>query len=304
MSQSVGSRDGGPFHAGELAVQARAGVAEEAERVGRIIGDALPSAFHPFLAEQRMAIAASVDDADRVWASLLTGSPGFLRALDEELVLIEGGVAPQDPLLRNLAAKPALGLLAIDLARRRRLRVNGRGVRDGARVFLSVEQAYGNCQKYIQPRLVEPVGEGTASSRPSTFLDARQREWIAGAECFFIASRHGEWGADASHRGGPAGFVTVTGPGALSFPDYPGNNMFNTLGNIEAQPEVGLLFLDFEKGGMLQLTGRASLEWKPGVPGAGPGEHRAVVSFELDQALETSGWGVIDRTIARRGARA
>ncbi|HVQ31938.1 MAG TPA: pyridoxamine 5'-phosphate oxidase family protein, partial [Vicinamibacteria bacterium] len=301
MSQLLGSRDG-PFHPGELAVQARAGVAEEAERVGRIIGDALPSAFHPFLAEQRMAIAASVDEGDRVWASLLTGSPGFLRALDEERVLVEGGFAPEDPLLRNLAANPALGLLAIDLARRRRLRVNGRGVRDGTRIFLAVEQAYGNCQKYIKPRLVEPVGDGGATMRRATFLDAGQREWIAGADCFFIASRHPERGADASHRGGGAGFVSVVGPGTLSFPDYPGNNMFNTLGNIEAQPKVGLLFLDFEKGGMLQLTGRASLEWKRGVPGAGAGERRAVVSFALDLALETHGWGVIDRTIAGRGA--
>jgi hypothetical protein len=303
MGQPVGNSEG-PFHPGEIAVQARAGVAEDAERVGRIIGDALPSAFQQVLAEQRMAIAASVDEGDRVWASLLTGSPGFLRALDEELVLIEGGFAPEDPLLRNLEAKPALGLLAIDLARRRRLRVNGRGVRDGTRIFLSVEQAYGNCQKYIQPRVVAPVGGGSAPFRQSTSLDAGQQEWIAGADCFFIASRHRERGADASHRGGRAGFVKVLGPRTLSFPDYPGNNMFNTLGNIEAQAEVGLLFLDFEKGGMLQLTGRASLEWKAGVPGAGAGEQRAVVSFELDQALETRGWGVIDRTIARRGAGA
>ncbi len=89
MSQPSGSSEG-PFHPGEVAVQARAGVAEDAERVGRIIGDALPSTFQQFLAEQRMAIAASVDEGDRVWASLLTGSTGFLRALDEELVLIEG----------------------------------------------------------------------------------------------------------------------------------------------------------------------------------------------------------------------
>jgi predicted pyridoxine 5'-phosphate oxidase superfamily flavin-nucleotide-binding protein len=131
----------GPYHSGELEVQRRAGVAEDAGRVGRTIADKLPPVAYKFLSEQRMAVAAWVDQAGRVWASLLTGPPGFLRPIDQELLLIEGRLAPADRLAGNLAERPELGLLVIDLVRRRRLRVNGRGLLDGNRIFLAVEQA-------------------------------------------------------------------------------------------------------------------------------------------------------------------
>ena len=68
----------------------------------------------------------------------------------------------------------------------------------------------------------------------SSSLSAAQRARIGAADTFFIASAHPEGGADASHRGGRPGFVRVTGQRSLAFPDYPGNNMFNTLGNLTA----------------------------------------------------------------------
>jgi uncharacterized protein len=286
----------GPFHPGERAVQRRAGVAEDALRVGESIGGVLPPMAGAFLRDQRVAVAASLDDAGRVWASLVTGPAGFVKPVDDELLLLDGRIAPGDPLALNLVARPELGLLVIDLARRRRLRVNGRALLDGGRIFLTVKQAYGNCPKYIHRRLVDPVQEGESSLRRSATLDPRQQDWIAQADTLFIASYHPQGGADASHRGGDRGFVSVAGPSALSFPDYPGNNMFNTLGNIEAQPRVGLLFLDFETGSTLQLTGQATLEWQPETPPSTAGE-RAVVHFEIEEALEIAGQGLIARPI-------
>jgi predicted pyridoxine 5'-phosphate oxidase superfamily flavin-nucleotide-binding protein len=68
--------------------------------------------------------------------------------------------------------------------------------------------------------------------------------------------------ADASHRGGPPGFVEVAGDGArLRFPDFPGNRMFQTLGNLAVDPRVGLLFVDWDTGTALQVTGRAEIVW-------------------------------------------
>jgi predicted pyridoxine 5'-phosphate oxidase superfamily flavin-nucleotide-binding protein len=91
-------------------------------------------------------------------------------------------------------------------------------------------------------------------------LDARQRAWIGNADTLFIASFHPEGGADASHRGGFPGFVSVLGDDRLAFPDFPGNAMFNTLGNLTEYPRAGLLFVDFETGDVLQLSGRAQVE--------------------------------------------
>jgi predicted pyridoxine 5'-phosphate oxidase superfamily flavin-nucleotide-binding protein len=267
-----------PYHAGEIAVQRRVGVLEDAARVGRIIDDALTPQACIFLAEQQMAVVASVDDGGRVWASLLTGPPGFMRAVDDELLLIEPRLPAAEGVTRNLASRPELGLLAIDLVQRRRLRVNGRALAEEGRIYLSPRQVYGNCPRFIRPRRVRPVVESRSAAMAATALDARQRRWIEHADCFFVASCHPQGGADASHRGGEPGFVKVSGPRSLSFPDYPGNNMFNTLGNVAEHPIVGLLFLDFDEGATLQLTGRAAVGWT--------GDGRAEVSFEADLVVE------------------
>src|SRR5205823_487645 len=91
-----------------------------------------------------------------------------------------------------------------------------------------------------------------------------QKQFIESADTLFLGSVHPEHGADASHRGGLPGFVQVIDDTHVSFPDYAGNNMFNTLGNIAVNPAVGLLFFDFESGRTLQLTGSASVDWDKG----------------------------------------
>jgi hypothetical protein len=80
----------------------------------------------------------------------------------------------------------------------------------------------------------------------------------------------------------------VLGPDRLEFPDYAGNNMFNSLGNLELSPRAGLLFLDFERGGTLQLSGEARATWEPGRLARFPGARR-VLEFQVAQVREVSG---------------
>ncbi len=257
----ISSGMGEPFHAGEIEMQRRAGVRAEARRVGRIIESGLSERFHSFLSRQRLAVAASVDAAGRVYATLLTGPAGFLAPVDGELLRIDTGLALDSPLARDLEARPALGLLAFDPTRRQRLRLNGRGLVGPAGLFLLVDQAYGNCAKYIQLRAPLPDGEECAAGalHLARELSERQSAWIEAADTLFIASFHPVAGADASHRGGLPGFVRALAPDRLRFADYPGNAMFNTLGNLLEHPRVGLLFLDFANGDTLQLAGRAEV---------------------------------------------
>jgi hypothetical protein len=265
------------FHPGEREVQRRAGVAEEARSVGRIIGRALTPPVARFLARQRLAVASSLDGGGRVWASLLTGPAGFLAPAGPERLRIAAAPAPHDPLATNLIVRPELGLVVFDPRTRQRMRVNGViGRFDDHGLQVDIRQLYGNCPKYIQRREPEADVPATPSvPRIATRLDARQREWIATADTLFIASFHPEGGADASHRGGMPGFVRVLEPGRLTFPDYPGNAMFNTLGNLLEYPRAGLLLVDFTTGDVLQLTGTARLV-----------DDRSVV-FDLDEARET-----------------
>ena len=239
-------------------MQRRAGVMEEARRVGAIIAPGLPAGAGPFLARQRLAVAATLEPGGRVWASLLTGPPGFLAPVGADLLRIGARWIPGDPLLGNLAARPELGLLAIDPGRRQRMRFNGRGLVSPEGVFLLVDRAYANCTRFIQRRRLagEAPGE-VAATRIGGALTEAQQAWIASADTFFVASAHPEAGADASHRGGLPGFVRVVDAQRLVFDDYPGNAMFNTLGNLQVHPRLGLLFVDFAGGGVLQLSSRA-----------------------------------------------
>jgi predicted pyridoxine 5'-phosphate oxidase superfamily flavin-nucleotide-binding protein len=267
-----------PFHAGEKEVQARLLVRVAAERVGSIIAPAIPYAFRALLRTQRMAVAASVDEGGRPWASLLTGPAGFLEAVDDHLLRLAVTPPSGDPLAANLQARPELGLLVIDPRTRRRLRLNGRGLLSPDGVFLLADEVYGNCQKYVQRRrLLGASRERAGARRRTTALDARARASVAEADTFFIASWHPGGGADASHRGGRPGFVRVRDEKTLEFPDYPGNNMFNTLGNLRGYPRAGLLFVDFERGHLLQLTGRATILWRP----------ETTVRFVVEELRET-----------------
>jgi predicted pyridoxine 5'-phosphate oxidase superfamily flavin-nucleotide-binding protein len=254
----------GAFHAGETYAQARLLVRDDAERVGRIVASEIPPTLRPLLSTQRMAVTASLDERSRPWASLLTGPAGFIQAVDDHLLRLAAAPPPDDPLATNLRARPELGLLVIDSRTRRRLRFNGRGLLSSDGLFLLADEVYGNCPKYIQKRRLvgEREGEAGAALRSSS-LDARTRALVAGADTFFIATWHSGGGADASHRGGRPGFVRVLDDRTLEFPDYPGNNMFNTLGNLVGHPRAGLLFVDFERGDLLQLTCRAEIRWEP-----------------------------------------
>jgi predicted pyridoxine 5'-phosphate oxidase superfamily flavin-nucleotide-binding protein/predicted small metal-binding protein len=261
-------------------MQRRAGVLDRARKVGRTITSSLPEGVARFLARQRLAVAGSVDGAGRVWASLLAGPAGFLDVVDPQLVRLATRPFPGDPLADNIAGRPPIGLLVLDPRTRQRVRLNGRGMLSGEGLFLLVEQAYGNCPKYIQQRRDEtdaaPQGAPTTPSVTSA-LDAAQAAAIARADTFFIASFHPQGGADASHRGGLPGFVRVLGANRLAFDDYPGNSMFNTLGNLVAYPSIGLLFVDFGNGDLLQLTGR---------PEVGPDFS---VLVHVDEVRETRG---------------
>jgi predicted pyridoxine 5'-phosphate oxidase superfamily flavin-nucleotide-binding protein len=163
-------------------------------------------------------------------------------------------------------------MLGIDLSTRRRNRVNGEIVSiDEAGFSLHVDQSFGNCPKYIQPRQnAGPApAQGIGASGPVdsfTALDERARALISEADTFFVASYAPAidgiaQGADVSHRGGHAGFLGLSADGAIAVPDYPGNLFFNTLGNLMLNPRAGLLFVDFERGDLLQITGATEIAW-------------------------------------------
>jgi predicted pyridoxine 5'-phosphate oxidase superfamily flavin-nucleotide-binding protein len=194
--------------------------------------------------------------------------------------LLAGMPAAGDPLEGALERPQArIGVLAIEFGTRQRIRFNGVAQRTGEGILLTVAEAYANCPKFIQRR--RPAGQLTRSAAPahrvSAALDARQAALVRRADTFFIASAHPNRGADASHRGGCPGFVEVGDGGRrLTFPDYSGNRMFQTLGNLTVNPRTGLLFMNWETGGTLQLSGWAQIVWDPRPLTSRPGAERLI----------------------------
>ena len=253
------------FHAGELSMQRQAGVEEQARRIGQGIKATMPSAAQAFLQQQPMVLVGSIGTGGQVWASLLTGKTGFLMPIDERTLRIATTPVFGDPLRDNLHDQAEVGLLAIELASRRRMRLNGQveGLDDGS-FAVRARQVYPNCAKYIQARTLETITTGVRRPgriRRSDRLSAEQQARVARSDTLFIASAHPEGGADVSHRGGNPGFVRVVDARTLLMPDYAGNMMFQTLGNLQANPQAGLLLIDFASGATLQIAGTTRIIW-------------------------------------------
>ncbi len=335
MEQAATVSVGSPFHRGERAVQERAGVAEQADELGRrVIRDHMPDQHRDFYRALPFLFIGSVDAEGRPWASVMAGTPGFVAAPDEKTLQLAARPHPADPLSANIVPGAPVGLLGLDFATRRRNRMNGRvtGVRDGG-FAIGVDQSFGNCPQYIQARTVEPVDPQAVETAPDRVLrggrlGAAQQALIDAADTFFIATHYTEddtaptQGADVSHRGGRPGFVRIEDDRTLSWPDFRGNNHFNTLGNILANPKAGLLFIDFENRDLLFLTGTAEIVWDGAEVDAFEGAER-IVRFRLDRLVHlpaalpirwrfednspilerTGSWQAAEATVAAAAAR-
>jgi hypothetical protein len=282
-----------PFHEGELRVQRLVREESMAERNGTMIADRIMGGALPFLAQQSMVVFGSRDGQGRLWASMLFGSRGFMKSVDGRTVdfdLSQVAVQQHDPFWRNIEANPAVGMIAIELGSRRRIRINGEISRPAENTLqLTVREAFPNCPKYITRRTVKSVAAGEPLQREmnsGTVLAPGQEHLLGRADVLFIATAHPTRGADASHRGGNPGFIEVLDGETLRIPDYAGNSMFNTFGNLVVDPAAGLVVPDFEHGRALLLTGRAEILFNGDDPiDATGGTHRFLV-FHMEGWLQ------------------
>ncbi|HSW21668.1 MAG TPA: pyridoxamine 5'-phosphate oxidase family protein [Burkholderiaceae bacterium] len=103
----------------------------------------------------------------------------------------------------------------------------------------------------LADRLDERLGRSAFTAEDRAFIESRSM--------FFLASADDQGRPDCSYNGGDPGFVRITADDELAFPSYDGNGMFRSLGNVIANPGVGLLFIDFESPRRLRVNGRASI---------------------------------------------
>ena len=279
------------FHHGELYVQERAGTRGVADELGAWLSPELHAhmGIDAFFGKLRVAWISSVSETSdgnggirkQVWVSPLFGNPGFLKAINPKLLSIDMSNAfpSEDILWDNLSdgSQHPVGFIALDFEIRRRYRTNGyvTGLAKGATSLdIQVVQAFPNCPKYIQNRV--PLEETSNLSnvcssqnhagtqfQTDLVLNKGDMNVIAESDTFFFGTFFEATGADVNHRGGQPGFVRVLSEKELLWPDYRGNGMFQSFGNLAASNQAGVTFFDFSSGQVLQLTGQAEVIWDP-----------------------------------------
>jgi uncharacterized protein len=258
-----------PFHEGEIAIQEELNERDTALGNGRLYEDRIMAQAHKFLSLQTFLILGHAKSDSIISTSTVFGQPGFVNIKNEGKNIVvdlrSHNNLATDPVLRELKVGDKIGILAIELSTRRRLRINGIVEHSGPAEFtVLVEESYPNCPKYIQKRSIT-IQESTPSnpaplSRGSS-LTAEQLSVIQNSDTFFVSTYNPKGNADASHRGGIPGFIKISADGSLRIPDYPGNSLYNTFGNLKVNPHAGLLFWDFETHQLIHLWGKADLNF-------------------------------------------
>ena len=256
------------FHEGERSLHQKLEIEERQHQLGlRMIRDHMPDQHRAFFALLESVHIGAVDTSGHPWAIMRTGSAGFMASHDDKTLTISSHPLSGEPDDLNLSIGAKTSVVGIDFATQRRNRMNATvdAAEDGKLSF-HVDQSYGNCPKYIQIRNKTPAGPTTQKIPiTSTALSEADKDQITKADTLLIASRAAELGndpragVDINHRGGMPGFVSVLNDTTIQFPDYKGNNFYNTYGNIMTDNRIGLQFVDFETGTLLNIKGTAEL---------------------------------------------
>jgi predicted pyridoxine 5'-phosphate oxidase superfamily flavin-nucleotide-binding protein len=249
------------YHEGERTAQRLAGEETIAQRREGMVQPRLSPMFAAFLQEQTLLALATVDREGQPWAALLTGAPGFaLASPDGAFVKVEASISAF--IADQIVTHPQIGLLAIDPATRLRVRINGSASYALGALRIQVRECFGNCPKYIAARNVESSSDPVRDIDSGSALTSAHLDLLRRTDVFFLATNHAERGPDVSHRGGDPGFIHIAADGALHIPDYPGNSLFNSLGNLILDPRAGIAVPNLSTGEVLQITGTIDINWQ------------------------------------------
>ncbi|TQN69128.1 hypothetical protein CSHISOI_06335 [Colletotrichum shisoi] len=277
------------FHAGELALHNLLKVPRQSNPTAA----GLPPSYGARIAASPLLAFGTLDRHNRPWTTLWGGEAGGVaRPIAEDVLSVRSRVdVVDDPVLSALwdvDEEPGEGVkdgevvqpglrgdggrlvagLGIDLRTRDRVKFAGRlvaGAVNGGevQVAVKVEESLGNCPKYLNKKDVEArasIEKGRVER--GLPLDEGALGLVERADMVFLTSGHEE-SMDTNHRGGPRGFVRVArndvGGVEIVYPEFSGNRLYQTLGNLKVNPLIGIAIPDFETSDVLYLTGSASI---------------------------------------------
>lgn len=273
-----------------------------------------------FMLQRGSLLALGTLDSDaRPWTTLWGGSPGFSEPLGGNFIgtrtLVDG---KYDPVVQALVGDASdgemiqpedggkmLSGLAIDLMTRKRVKIAGEMIagtvkevqvevkgepdtkQDQIQLVTKIDQSLGNCPKYLnQYELHSALVNSTLTSKGSSLSD-EGRALISNSDMFFLTTSS-PVDADTNHRGGPPGFVRIISPTQIIYPEYSGNRLYQSLGNLKMNPKIGITFPDYETGDVLYITGTTDVLVGMDAANLLPGSNLAV-KIKIDEARLVKG---------------
>lgn len=252
---------------GQKALQKITGEEEIAKGRAPMLQATLHQRAVTFIENQIFVFLGSEDTEGNIWISLLVGKRGFVKvpSLEEVRLDLSQVVSnKEDIYFTNIITKPTTGILFHEAARRLRYRAWGKASLIDGQLSLKIRMGYKSCPKHIQkvaielPETIEPLHP---TYTKGSSLGASELAWISNAHTFFVSTQTERGDVETSTRGGDPGFIEILENGQLRIPDYWGNSIYSTLGNMYINPKAALLFLDFETGECLQMTGTTALQF-------------------------------------------
>ncbi|KAJ4349563.1 uncharacterized protein N0V89_008179 [Didymosphaeria variabile] len=232
----------------------------------------------------------TLDSQDRPWTSLWGGKHGFSEMLGGGMIGTRTLVdAAHDPVVQALLGHAEKGRmvsgkekmlagLTISLMERKRVKIFGRMIagcvdevkvevdddrerpagmpekQNQVQLITKVEQSLGNCPKYLNQYDIQPAMVTSTLISQSESLSEEAKALILKADMFFLTTSVPE-DMDTNHRGGPAGFVRVLSDTEIVYPEYSGNRLYQSLGNLLVNPKIGITFPDYKTGDIVYITG-------------------------------------------------
>ncbi|KAJ5624635.1 oxidoreductase [Penicillium lagena] len=271
-----------PWHSGEKKMHDLMNVPDQFNPTSQFLS---PGAGH-FVYHAPLLAIGIVDNRGMPWTTVLGGESGVARPVGDSMILVDTPAPNKhDPVLQFLLGstpdnqtaqfheeKPIIGGLAIDLESRMRVKLHGRlragqvsydGQTRRAQLLFEIDASLPNCPKYLNEKFIIPNLSDPKTLPDSPNLPPQAIDLLKKADLFFISSSNAGEDMDTNHRGGPPGFVRVLSNSpngaVLIYPEYSGNRLYQTLGNIQMTPFAGLTVPDFDTGDVLYLTGEAQV---------------------------------------------
>ena len=287
LNSTLAPNSSSVFHEGELWIQNRVGATEKLARfASRAVRDHLTEEHREFFPQLLFLLICAEDRNGNIWIDILGASNDWIDCPTPKQLRLSDNFPEGSPLHSNISVGDPIGILGIQPHTQRRNRVNAHVESIAEKNWmLHVDHSFGNCRRLINQRHFILSEEKTGPSEYLQELSSSAQELIQSCDTFFIGSGHHSQGFDASHRGGAPGSVQIIDNNTIKFPDYSGNQMFATLGNILVNPRIALLFIDFKTGDLLQLNGTADINWDPGEIAK-----EALVQREITVKIVTTIW--------------